>query len=182
MRCFSIAVIEQQPIAYLKAIARGLGFYIFPRGGEGYTPRGLRAELMNEASARESQPTFALLYPESRGYMGSAASIAPLSTYERLTLVQGPVLIALLVLAAAGLLCLPGTIRWAAALFTLTALFGITFAVAGISYDARFAYPTFGPLAAGAALGAWGIGRHAARVMRRLPGRRGSPWLPHRLG
>jgi hypothetical protein len=45
----------------------------------------------------------------------------------------------------------------AAILFTLTAIFSIVFAEAASSYDARYAYPTFGPLAAGAALGAWGI-------------------------
>jgi hypothetical protein len=57
--------------------------------------------------------------------------------------------------------------RWAALLFTLTALFSITFAVATDNYDARYAYPTFGPLAAGAALGAWGIWCFLARTLRR---------------
>jgi hypothetical protein len=42
--------------------------------------------------------------------------------------------------------------------------------VAGNSYDARYAYPTFGPLAAGAALGAWGIAtRLRQEKVRRRP-------------
>jgi hypothetical protein len=180
---FSIAVIEQEPVAYLKAIARGLGFYIFPRSGEGYTPQSLRAEVMSEENEKIDQPAFALLYShkESQGYSGSTA-ISPLSTYESLTLIQGPVLIAVLVLATTGLFFLPRAERWAASFLTLTALLSITFAVAGNSYDARYAYPTFGPLAAGAALGAWGIGRYAARVIRQLPaGGRLTPRFPNRL-
>jgi hypothetical protein len=62
--------------------------------------------------------------------------------------------------------------RWAAITFTLTAILSITFAIAGDSYDARFAYATFGPLAAGAALGGWGIAAVLARVIRRRRGER----------
>jgi hypothetical protein len=54
--------------------------------------------------------------------------------------------------------------RAAAIQFTLTAIFSVTFAVAGDSYDARYAYPAFGPLAAGAALGAWGIVTSLLRI------------------
>jgi hypothetical protein len=64
--------------------------------------------------------------------------------------------------------------RWAAISFTLTAILSIIFAIAGDSYDARFAYATFGPLAAGAAIGAWGIGTVLARVMRQRRGKRAS--------
>ena len=164
---FSIAAIEHQPVDYARAIMRGLGRYVFPRGGEGYTSAKLRETLMSEAHERRYQEAFAPFYSESLGYFGSAAQVHPLSVYESHTLVQGPLLILLLVAAIVGPFTLPRRMRWAAIVFTLTALLSIVFAVAGNSYDARYAYPTFGPLAAGAALGAWGIGSLLARTIRR---------------
>jgi hypothetical protein len=64
---------------------------------------------------------------------------------------------------------LRGRARSATILFTLTAIFSAAFAVAGSGYNARYAYPTFGPLAAGAALGAWGM---ATRLMQEAQRRR----------
>jgi hypothetical protein len=164
---FSAAAIEHEPVGYVKAIMRGLGRYILPRGGEGYTPQKLHEILISEVEERRYQEDYAIFYSESLGYFGSAAEVHPLSVYESHTLVQGPLLILLLAAAIAGPFTLPRRMRWAAAIFTLTALLSITFAVAGNSYDARYAYPTFGPLAAGAALGAWGIGSLLARTIRR---------------
>ena len=91
------------------------------------------------------------------GYHRPASAIHSLSSYESHTRVQGPLLIFLLLTGIVGLPFLPSRIRSAAVLFTFTAIFSIVFAEAGSSYDARYAYPTFGPLAAGAALGARGI-------------------------
>jgi Dolichyl-phosphate-mannose-protein mannosyltransferase len=164
---FSVAAIEHEPIAYAGAILRGLGRYAFPRGGEGYTPQAVREEVTSAANARGFQSEFAPFYTDSLGYIGSPGEAHSLAVYESYTLVQGPLLVLLLVSAIAGLFTLPERMRWAAAIFTLTALFSITFAVAGNGYDARYAYPTFGPLAAGAALGAWGVGSRIARAIRR---------------
>jgi Dolichyl-phosphate-mannose-protein mannosyltransferase len=165
---FSVAAIEHEPVAYAEAIVRGLGFYVSPHNGEGYTPQYMRAEVMNAINERANQPAFALLYSDSLGYSGTTAAARPIATYESYTLVQGPFLIILLVVAIGGLFFLPRAMRWAATIFTFTALFSITFAVAGNSYDARYAYPTFGPLAAGAALGAWGMGLFLTRTIRQL--------------
>jgi hypothetical protein len=162
---FSVAVIEQEPVAYAEAIMRGFGRYVFPRAGEGATPAEDREAVVSAKNVRYFQPDFGPLYPHSQGYAGSQASIAPLAIYESDTRVEGPVLILLLAAAIAGPFFLPRRLRWAAAIFTLTALFTILFAVAGSGYDARYAYPTFGPLAGGAALGAWGIWSRLARVM-----------------
>jgi hypothetical protein len=166
---FSEAAIEQQPIAYAGAIVRGLGFYLFPRAGEGYTPEEVRSEVISTAArASFERRLYSRFYPHITGYTGSASSIHPLVVYERYTLVQGPLLVALLAIALCGALFPRGRTRWASILFTFTALLSITFAIAGDSYDARFAYPTFGPLVAGAALGAWGAGAFLARHARRL--------------
>lgn len=167
LKAFSTAAIEHEPVAYAGAIIRGLSRYVYPRVGEGYTPENVRLEVTKPANERSYQPAFALFYRESLGYIGPSPGAQPLSVYERYTLVQGPLLILMLVAAIAGPFILPGGMRWAAATFTLTALVTITFAVAGNGYDARYAYPTFGPLAAGAALGAWEIGSFLVRVLRR---------------
>ncbi|HYM55069.1 MAG TPA: glycosyltransferase family 39 protein [Solirubrobacteraceae bacterium] len=170
LKSFSVAAIEHEPVAYAKAIVGGLGRYFFPREGEGYTPQGMRDEVIEPAREQSVQPEIALFYPHSPSY-SPTGDIHPLSVYESYTRVQGPLLILLLVAAIAGPFFLPARMRWAAIAFTLTAIFSITFAVAGNGYDARYAYPTFGPLAAGAALGAWGIGSFLSRMFRR----RGQP-------
>ncbi|HEY4918175.1 MAG TPA: glycosyltransferase family 39 protein [Solirubrobacteraceae bacterium] len=161
---FSIAAIEQQPLRYAGAIATSLGNYVFPVATEGDTPRSIREGVSAAAAARQFQPAYALLYAESLGYSGSEGGLA---TYEKYTLVQGPLLIILLIGAILGPLFLPIRMRAAAVLFTLTAIGSIAFAAAGSGYDARYAYPTFGPLAAGAALGIWGLGVALARAAQR---------------
>jgi uncharacterized membrane protein YccC len=88
--------------------------------------------------------------------------------YEEHTRVQGAFLVLLLLVAIVGAPLLSGRQRWGAILFTLTAIFSAILAVAGNSYDVRYAYPTFGPLAAGAALGAWRI----ATLLKRERARR----------
>lgn len=164
---FSVAAIEHEPGAYAEAVAGGLGRYVFPRGGEGNTPQQLREQLLTPVYAQAYRRVFDRLYTGDHSYSGSATQIRPLVQYESYTSVQGPLLIFLLALAIAGPFCLPRKMRWAAGLFTLTALASITFAVATDGYDARYAYPTFGPLAAGAALGLWGIRLRLVDVIRR---------------
>jgi hypothetical protein len=160
---FSVAAIEHEPIAYAGAIVHGLSYVAFPRSGEGYTPESIREALLEPAGVRAIQASLASYYPHTRGYTGGPSAIHALAGYESHTRVQGPLLIVLLLAAVLGAPLAPGRARWAAALFTLTAILSATLAVAGNSYDARYAYPAFGPLAAGAALGAWGI---ATRVRR----------------
>jgi hypothetical protein len=164
---FSVAAIEHEPVAYAQAIGHGLGRYLFPRRGEGYTPHVLLETLTAPSDKPEFQSLVDVFYTDSHGYWGSRAAIRHLSAYERYAGVQGPLLLLLLIAALAGPLTLPRRLRWAAALFTFTALCSIVFASAGNGYDARYAYPTFGPLAAGAALGAWGVGSLLTRTIRR---------------
>jgi hypothetical protein len=167
LKKFSVAAIEHEPVAYVGAVAGGLGRYIFPRGGEGDTPQQLRRQLLKEVYAPDYTLVFDRLYPGSHSYSGTPAQIQPLSQYESYTRVQGPLLIFLLAVAIIGPFCLPRRMRWAAGIFTLTALASITFAVATDGYDARYAYPTFGPLAAGSSLGIWGIRWRLLDVIQR---------------
>jgi hypothetical protein len=171
---FSIAAIEQEPIAYVKAILHGLPFYITPRFGEGYYPTQLREELLKPPAAWGD--VIASYYPNAQAYTTQSGSISPLVFYEEHTRVQGAFLVLLLLVAIVGAPLLRGRQRWGAILFTLTAIFSAILAVAANSYDARYAYPTFGPLAAGAALGAWGIATLLKRERaRRWPNRHASP-------
>lgn len=166
---FSIAAIEHEPVAYAAAIGRGLGRYVLPRSGEGYTPRNLAEASLEEERSQDVQLAAWHLYPHSRTYLPTSQAQALLA-YQSDFRIEGPLLVLLLAAAIIGPFFLLSRARWTAIFFTLTALFSITFAVAGNGYDARYAYPTFGPLAAGAALGAWGICSFVARVIRRRDG------------
>jgi Dolichyl-phosphate-mannose-protein mannosyltransferase len=168
---FSGAAIEQEPAAYATAIARGLTFFISPRPGEGYTPGSIRKALLDPKGVASIEPALAGYYPRDRGYRGTSRATQPLATYERTTRLQGPLLIVLLLAAVFGAPLLPGRLRVGAVLFTATALLSAILADAGNGYDARYAYPAFGPLAAGAALGAWGIATRFRRRTRHVRGR-----------
>ncbi len=165
---FSVAAIEHEPVAYTTAILRGLTFFVSPRPGEGYTPTELREALLEPRGVHSIQPAISAYYPGGRGYLASASAARTLSSYDTHTRVQGALLILLLLAAVLGTPLLRGTARSCAALFTLTAILSATLAVAGNSYDARYAYPALGPLVAGAALGAWAIATRMRR--RRTPG------------
>lgn len=178
LQSFSLAAIEHQPLAYAATIAHGLTFFISPRYGEGYTPESIREALLDPGGVRSIQASLASYYPHSHGYLGRPSADRPLASYESHTRMQGPLLILLLLAAVVGAPLLPGRMRAAAILFTLTAIFSVILAVAGNSYDARYGYPALGPLAAGAALGAWGIAIRLRQRMRKPVSRidtRGSP-------
>jgi hypothetical protein len=173
---FSVAAIEHEPIAYAGAILGGLGRYVFPRPGEGLTPDEVLETITPAEITYKFQSTFESYFDEGLGYVGSPAELHPLQEYQSFTSVQGPLMILLLIAAIIGPFFLAGRMRASAILFTLTAIAIITFSIAGNCYDARYAYPTFGPLAAGAALGGWGIySRLAGTLRRRSRDRRGRP-------
>jgi len=161
---FSLAAIEQQPDRYAASVLRGLAYFVSPRAGEGYTPASLRDALLEPRGTASIQAELRNYYGHSHGYAARAGSAPALDFYERHTRVEGALLIAMLAAALAGVSLLGGRERWASVLLTLAAVASALLAVAGNSYDARYAYPTFGPLAAAAALGGWAI---VARVRRR---------------
>ncbi len=160
---FSVAAIEHDPLAYAGAILDGLGYYISPRAGEGYTPGGIRTALLDRKGTASIQPAIAAYYPGSSGYSGGAGS---LDAYERATRIQGPLLLAMLILALLGPLLLRERARWVAALSTTMALGPVILADAGNSYDARYGYPAFAALALAAALGAYALGSRAGPLRR----------------
>jgi hypothetical protein len=172
---FSVAAIEKEPGAYAAAVMRGLSFYVLPREGEGYSPQALTDALLDTGTQHtgnsiKARPAVALLYPTSTGLHYSSGALTAISWYERHTRLGGAVMFLLLGAALAGPFVLRGRTRTAAVFLGLTALLSITVAIATNSYDARYACPTFGPLAASAALGGWGLARLLSGAVRRRAG------------
>lgn len=171
---FSVAAIEHEPLAYANAILRGLTFFVTAKAGEGYTPSSLREALLDRKGVLSVDPAIRHYFRQGdRGYLGHRSSTRALVYFDDHTQVQGGLLILLLLATVFGIPLLGSRDRAAAAMCTLIAIASVTLAVAGNSYDARYGYPAAGPLAAGAALGAWGIGARLSRVFNKL--RRGDP-------
>ena len=161
---FSVAAILHEPITYAGAVLESLGYYVSPRAGEGYTPAQLREAMLEAKGSRSIEPAISRYYPHDRGYAGSGRATAALDAYERHTRIQGALLVVMLLAAIGGAPLLRGCQRAACLLFTLAAVLSVTLAAAGNSYDARYGYPAFGALAAGAALGGWAVGARLRRA------------------
>jgi hypothetical protein len=171
---FSLAAIEQQPAAYARAVAHGLTFYVFPRRGEGYSPQEIREALVAPPTAG-AERSIAAFYPRGSDVHRSPSAMRAISWYEAHTRVGGAFMIVLLLGALCGPLLLRGRTRAAAGFLGLTALLSIALAVALNSYDARYAYPTFGPLVASAALGGWAVAAWLRRLRDRVAQRSCTP-------
>jgi hypothetical protein len=179
LQSFSVAAIESEPLAFAGAVLHGLTFYVAPRWGEGYTPQTLRESLLDPRGTRSAGPAIEAFYPHDRGYAASSSATGALNSYETSTRVEGLLLVLLLVSAVLGVGALPRGMRSAGLLFTLTAIAAVTFAEAGNGYDARYGYPAFGALAAGAALGAWAIATRLMTAYRSARSRsNGAPAAP----
>jgi hypothetical protein len=172
---FTKAVILHQLMDFLSEWWRRMGSYVTSaQAGLGLTPELLRTSLMNRTEEAAVQPAVALQYRHSLGFTRREGAIDALTTYERNTRVDGPLMAVLLALTFAAPFVLRGRERAAAVLFGLTALLSISLAVAAHEYDARFTVPTFGPLAASAALGGWGLVTRIRREVQTRRARRGA--------
>lgn len=153
---------------YIEHVVKDFWAYYLNRGtgpDEGYTPAELLTALEEPAEESAVEAAIALEYPSSMGYL--RRNVGALNSYARATRLEvQPVMLLLMFGALSGLILLRGRRRAAAALFTLTALLSILFAIAGESYDARYAYPTLAPLGAAAALGGWALVVAANRWFR----------------
>jgi hypothetical protein len=175
LRRFDIAVLENQPLQWGEHIADDFwNFYLNPRQAvdAGYTPATLLAGLEDPVEEGAVEPAIALKYPSSVGYL--RRHVHALNRYAQVTRLEvRPVMLLLMLGPLIGLILLRGRLRAVTALFTLTALLSILFAIAGESYDARYAYPTLAPLGAATALGGWALARTATRRLRRRRSRNG---------
>jgi hypothetical protein len=125
-------------------------------------------------------------YWQQRLYRRDAAphhgAVGPLKKWERITRLDGVLMLILLALCLAGPWLLAGRARSGMTLFAASALVLLFFPLFTKGYDYRFVIQAFAPLLAAAALAAWGLavrvgaGPRVARLLGR--GRAGSAQPP----
>ena len=94
-------------------------------------------------------------YFATSGQFSRPGLLDALRSYEAATRVNGPVFVLLFLLAIGGVFAASRLERAAAALLGAVTLVGLLGPPATLFYDARYAVPAFGPLAASAALGGY---------------------------
>ena len=169
LRRFSIAAIEGQPADYANAVWQDLIRIVYPdhpstgdlsyNGFIPYLLHGLNGNDRNDFVESWRQ----LYYPGDTYHW---SDISKLTDYERVTRLQGPLMIVCLLLAAAAPWIAPRGSRMAAVLFAGVAFALLVFPILTHAYDARFVVPALGFLVAATALGGWGLGGTAIRAWR----------------
>jgi hypothetical protein len=175
LKSFAIAAIESQPLTYLHYVARDLVRVVDPTfasspypsvGNRGYgnTPTGLlKLEL------RQSQLAFEL--KTERALYGSAGLIAQnvgiIKAWDRDTRLEGPAMVAILILALLAPLLARDRPRRVAILLLIVAAMLIVEPILGAEYDWRYMVPSFGLLVSAAAIGGWQVWRRAAMLSAR---------------
>jgi hypothetical protein len=167
---FARAAILGQPLDYLHAIVKDMYRYISPDSfnipGAGLSVTGFVDQNLLLPAPRQLTP-----YWRTSGYRIDVDSEGSLSSYEHHTRVQGALIVVLVLLALAAPFLARGRCEHVGAAFlTVSAAGSLVLPVASYYYDARFAVPAFGVLAAAAGVGAYGVARALApRAARRLP-------------
>ena len=167
---FARAAILGQPLDYLHAIVKDMYRYISPDSfnvpGAGLSATGFVDQNLLLQAPRQLTP-----YWQTSGYRIDASSERSLSSYERHTRVQGALMVILALLAlAAPFLARGRRERVGATFLTVTAAGSLVLPVASYYYDARFAVPAFGVLAAAAGVGGFGLVRALVPLAaRRFP-------------
>ena len=163
---FARAVLRNQPLDYAESILIGMANYVTPsRVG----PRsaydwdtGTLVDVVRDTSFEDRSITVLSTFYETKGYL--RRNEEGLDSYARLAKVEGIPTALLLILSLGGLVR-RSRARLGAALMLSVALALMVSAVALLYYDARYATPAYGFLAAASALGLTSI----------LPGNRGDP-------
>lgn len=166
MGSFARAVILNQPLSYLRAVATDAARFIDPSIGPNRPYAGLNHEIQSFGhSDPEIQNTIEELMSE--GYGGAHVTVhgrGILRTYQDVFRVSGLMVAALVVLTLIGAVIAKGWIRLGVFLFGLTGLLLYLVPAATLSYEVRYGIP---PLYFITASGTLGL---AALVGRRMPG------------
>jgi hypothetical protein len=166
---FARAVLIHQPLDYLEAVVKGMFWYtqpLPPHGfglqlGDGY--ERFYHHVLFDAAALERARRNALPYYKADHYQVHAGLMRFLFKYERVTRVDGVLMVVLMLLSLLAPFVTQGQVRRAAALITVQAWISLVTPVATLYGDARYTIPVLGPLTAAATLGGWGL----VLVMRR---------------
>ena len=125
-----------------------------PGAGLGYD--GLRDSLVSGFQKPHTALRISQYYTTS-GELFRASRFDAFSSYERATRVSGLVFVVLALLAVAAPVLAPRDLRRGAWLFLAVALVGVLGPLVTLFFDARYAIPAYGPLAAAAAVGGAGV-------------------------
>jgi hypothetical protein len=161
LRSFAVAAIIGQPLDYLEAVGRDLVRIVDPsfassvyagNAGYGNTPEGLAKYYFDTSNLISVRRIVSEYYPTD-GEVHKNVSF--LTSYERGTRIEGPLIAVLLLLAFAAPIFTTGDNRRVSLLLLAATVVLFAAPVFVFEYDYRFAIPAFGPLAATAAIGAW---------------------------
>ena len=162
LRQFSEAAILGQPLDYLHAVWLDAIRLVDPnhRSYGSYSADQVIAFLLYGPDLHSGRNTFVAywqhpLYPNDPA--PHRGDVGPLKRWERLTRVDGPWMLILLALCAAGPWLLRGRARRGMVLFAASALALLFVPILTTGYDYRYVIPAFAPLLAAGALAAWGL-------------------------
>ena len=168
---FSISAIEGQPGAYLNAVWQDTIRLVDPNHPSygDLSASQFIDFLLYGPDYHSGQNEFVsywqgLLYPHEKVHKGD---IAPLLDWERLTRLQGPLMVVLLLLSLSAPWLAVRETRAGARLLALIVLVLLLFPILSKGYDYRFVIPALGPLYAGAALGGHGLWVRVGRLRAR---------------
>ncbi len=176
---FARAAILNQPLDYLRTVAKDLARYLVPTIGTDRPDSGTGEAQMsfeNEVPAAQGASPGELAEQIDVKYSGvgdgtpSDTARYALGAYQALFRVEGLVTLLLLGLTIAGAVAGRGPLRAAGWLFLLAGLYLFVVPVAVTSYDIRYSVPAITMLAAGAGIGAAAIQLRAARSRTPVPG------------
>jgi hypothetical protein len=162
LREWSEAAVLGQPLDYLHAVWLDTIRLIYPnhRSYGDLSADQMIAFLLYGPDRHSGANEFVrywqrLLYPHDPA--PHHGDVAPLKVWERVTRVDGALMLILLALCLAGPTVLAGRARAGFTLFASTALVLLFFPIFINGYDYRYVIPAFGPLLAAGALAAWGL-------------------------
>jgi hypothetical protein len=161
---FARAAILGQPLDYLRNVGNDMLRYIigdFHTAGGGPSWEQFTTSLvvgtypLPEGAGR---PTDFRPYYPNPGLLQRDGVLEPYRDYERATRIVGVLfVIAFIFMLLAPFVAPAGRARRVALLLALVTIVLMITPIATLYYNARFTIPVFGPLAAGAALGGWGL-------------------------
>ncbi len=178
---FARAAIVHQPLDYLKVVGTDLMHYLAPnfgshRVGESVGPSGIAFRLTRPEIDPQTRQEVTAYYGVPRA--PSATAAGRLADYQGVIRLSGPVVLALLILALAGITAAGGRIRWFMILLLAVSL-ELTVAPALTFSEWRYVVPAEGPIAAAAALGVWCLAQTGA--VRHRGGTRTTEAAPHEI-
>jgi hypothetical protein len=154
LEAFAIAAITHQPWQYVSTTIQGLLKYVDPNLGTAdmlvTSQSGLVRELHDPQVTARAAPVLAGYY---RAEAASPHSLTAADAYADAARVEGPVTLALIALMLAGFVLARERRRAAAGLLGWTTVVMMVGPVALLGYGTRYATPSYGPLAAAAAIG-----------------------------